>query len=348
MGEIEWLYLVSYFRNKNMNIFIDTNWYYSQKFDFNSIQIVKLIKFCREYDVRIIVPKVQRIEIEKKIKDYSKEIETKHISNIRKIWLYKSMTNLHQGFLEKELKKSFKSFLQQKAIIGGDIKNIEINDIVKRYCECRPPFTPKKPKEFMDALIISVAINIDNELLVVSKDNGMKDYAKESSCQVFDDITSLLDHLFIFKNLLPSDLSEKAIEIWHQKEDEIKDSCKGLWVYADDVWESSLEIDELELEVENDIKLVGISGNCYTVAYFVKANYHITGTYVDDDCGMYDSEDEKFISFDSKEYKGEHEVTGYIIAEIEINPKDLSVLKWNLLDTEPIALETISIEDDYY
>lgn len=257
------------------------------------------------------------------------------------------MSNLHQDFFEKELKKSFGSFLQQKAVIGGDIKKIQINDILKRYCECLPPFTPEKPKEFMDALIISVAIDIDNELLVVSKDSGMKDYAKEISCQVFDDITSLLDHLFVVKNLLPSDLSKKATEIWHQQEEKIKDICKDLHIYANDVWESYLEVDKLELKVDNDIKLVGKSGNCYTVAYFVKANYHITGFYMDDDCGMWDKEDEEFHSFDSKKYEDEHEVTGYVIAEIEINPKDLSVLKWKLLDTEPIELEAISIEADY-
>lgn len=331
-----------------MNIFIDTNWYFSQRFDFNSIQIMAVINFCRDFHVHIIVPKVQRMEIEKKIRDYSKEIETKHLSNLRKIWLYKSMPNLHQGFLEKKLKKSFNSFLQQKAVIGGDINKIKIYDIVKRYCECLPPFSPKKPKEFMDALIISVAINIDNTLLVVSKDNGMKVYAKESSCQVFDDITSLLNHLFKSNNLLPIDLSEKAIEIWHQKEEEIKDRCKALWVYADDVWESNLEVDKLELKVDKNVKLVGISDNCYTVAYFVQASYHITGTYADGDCGIYDSEDEVFIQLDSKEYEGEHDVMGYIIAEIEINPKSLSVSKWKLLDSKPIELETISIQDDYY
>ncbi|GAH37802.1 unnamed protein product, partial [marine sediment metagenome] len=119
------------------------------------------------------------MEIEKKIRDYSKEIETKHLSKLQKIWLYKSIRNIRKDWLQKELQKSFDAFLQRKVVIGGGVKNIEISDIVKRYCECRPPFTSKKPKEFMDAIILSTAISIDNKLLVVSKDDGMKKFAKE-------------------------------------------------------------------------------------------------------------------------------------------------------------------------
>ena len=45
----------------------------------------------------------------------------------------------------------------------------------------------------MDAIILSSAISIDNKLLVVSKDDGMREFAKEHSCPVFNDVTSMLE-----------------------------------------------------------------------------------------------------------------------------------------------------------
>jgi len=330
-----------------MKIFIDTNSYYSQKFNFDSITILATIKYCEGFGVHIIVPKVQKMEIEKKIRDYSKEIETKHLYNLRKIWVYKSITSIHKGFLQKKLQKSFDSFLKRKVVISGDIKNIEINDIVKRYCNCRPPFTSEKPKEFMDAIILFTAISIDNKLLLVSKDEGMKEVAKEHSCLFFNDITSMLNYLFTSKKLLPSYLSKKAMEIWPQIEKKIKNKYEGLWVYSD-VIEDDLVADELDLEVDDKVELIGISGKCYTVAYIVRANYHVSGTYADEECCAYDSEDKVFIPFEYKEYDGQHDVTGKVIAEIEIDPQSLSVSQLKLVDTKSIELEKISIQEDYY
>lgn len=50
-----------------MNIFIDTNLYYSHKFNFNTFPILGAINYCEGFDVRILVTNVQRMEIEKKI-----------------------------------------------------------------------------------------------------------------------------------------------------------------------------------------------------------------------------------------------------------------------------------------
>ncbi len=319
-----------------MKILIDTNLYYSQKFNFNSFPILAAINYCEAFDVQILVTNLQRMEIEKKIRDYSKEIGSKHLSYLQKIWLYKSKSDIRQDWFQKKLEESFNSFLKRRVVGCGHIKNIEITDIVRRYCECRPPFTSKKPKEFMDAIILFTAINIDNKLLLVSKDEGMKEFAKEHSCPAFNDIPSMLNYL-----------SEKAMEIWPQIEEELKEKYKSLWVYAD-VIEDDLVADELEFEVDDKVELVGIRDKFYTVAYNVTANYNVSGTYVDEECGMYDSEDKVFIPFESKEYQGQHDVTGRVIAEIEIDPKRLSVSQWKLVDTKSIELENISIQNDYY
>lgn len=200
----------------------------------------------------------------------------------------------------------------------------------------------------MDAIILSSAISINNKLLVVSKDGGMKKFAKEYSCPVFNDITSMLNYLFTSNKLRPSYLSEKAMEIWPQIEEEIKDGYEGQWVYADDVIDSDLVIGELKFEVDDNVELVGISDNCYTLAYIVQANYLITGTYADQGCCIYDSEDKVFIPFEYEEYDSWHDVIGRVIAEIEINPQCLSVSRWKLVDIKAIELESISIQDDYY
>lgn len=215
------------------NLIIDTQYFVSNKLDFNSFTLQKLQLLIQKGSVKLYLTDITISEVSKKIEEFLpsalKRINTQDGPYIKTIPAFKKLIEQYDNEkLISEVQANFESFLTnwQANIIHS--QDLNVLDIYKMYAEMSPPFSEKKRKEFPDAFTLE-AIRLWSEkentkAYLLSQDSDWINYinnhsnnAKFPSLFCLDDLSSFIDSIIrddkeLEQKVLLAD--KKFIENW--------------------------------------------------------------------------------------------------------------------------------------
>ncbi len=331
-----------------MKILIDTNLHYQKKFDISNVDFLALKSYCKGYGTVMIIPDVQKREIFKKIEDMLSELDNKHLSQLRKVPIIKKFGLPSKANIVENLKASYEALFNEDWVVLVQTTMNDIKIILERYFECKPPFSKKKPKEFIDAFIAYNALQTGKELLVISKDEGMENFCTEMGIKYFQDIKTCLNLIYTEMDLKPAYLNEIIDKNWKAIEDQIKEKTDGYDVCILDVYDSDVYTDGISIEKDEDVLLINKTGDTYEICIHLQIKYSFSGTYTDEDCGYYDSEEDKFVAFESKDI-GDYvkEVDGYVYISLTFDNKTLNCKECRVTNCDEIRIDDMYINEIY-
>ncbi|WP_339052755.1 PIN domain-containing protein [Fusobacterium animalis] len=160
--------------NHPISIFLDTNIFISQKYDFSDTKnsdFNNLIKMVNDGKIKLYISQIVEHEVKKHIKEDIFEI-FKEVKKSRNIILKKfsknysqtsvlsnlfSFYNLKKDDISEEIISKFDKFLKDSKASKLDCKDIDSQQIIVDYMDSNPPFENKEKKkyEFPDAFMIA-------------------------------------------------------------------------------------------------------------------------------------------------------------------------------------------------
>lgn len=250
--------------NYPISIFLDTNIFISQKYDFSDTKnsdFSNLVKMVNNGKIKLYISQIVEHEVKKHIKEDILEIfkEVKKSRNIvfKKISENYSQTpvlsnlfsfyNLKKDDISEEIISKFDKFLKDSKVCKLDCKNIDPQQIIEDYMNSNPPFENKEKKkcEFPDAFMIAKLKKIcsnESPIYVITKDKGFKEAIKsvtglEGKFDNLKDIFDLINreneiHIYNeIKEFLSN--STYTTEILERLKEEIKDKLESNSIEVD-------------------------------------------------------------------------------------------------------------------
>ena len=186
--------------NHPISIFLDTNIFISQKYDFSDTKnsdFNNLIKMVNDGKIKLYISQIVEHEVKKHIKEDIFEI-FKEVKKSRNIVLKKiaknylqtsvlshlfSFDNLTENDILEEIISKFDKFLKDSEASKLDCEDIDPQQIIVDYMNSNPPFENKEKKkyEFPDAFMIAKLKKIcskESPIYVITKDKGFKEAIK--------------------------------------------------------------------------------------------------------------------------------------------------------------------------
>ena len=271
-------------------IVLDTNCFgVKSKYNFNKSSITICLNNLNNFDnIRVFLPSIVYEELKHHIREVIESVESNINSTFLKQHLKKSQLDLMYEEKVKELDK----FIKKYHITIIDCNKYSSNEQVNEwYFNSKYPFSPKKPKEFPDAMILSASINYFkenkyDEVIMISNDNDIINGIKENSdFKVERTIQKVLSKLTNF--------TEEEIRKCEKyiKENEIlkKEDTYSFYIYDNN---DNYEIDNIEYEI-NDIEMIDKNEEDKYYQLYVKCSLKLEGEFnlVDQVMSYYDKED---------------------------------------------------------
>lgn len=213
---------------KPIEVFLDTNVFDSQYYDFHNGKLLRLKQLVKEGKIVVLLSKVvvgeSKRHIERNITDMQNALKKPFDKELAKLGYETKCTGQQAikilgetnkyDFLYKMSDRSLKDEMIKDAIAQFDLfifnikarildsSGVDINSIISDYFDKRPPFEERKDKksEFPDAFIMAkirmFAKQHSQSICVVSNDKAFKDLEKSPNIRVF----SKLQDFFRFIN----------------------------------------------------------------------------------------------------------------------------------------------------
>lgn len=193
------------------NLIIDTEYFVSNKLDFNNYSLQKLKKLIYNHSIKLYLTDITIAEVLKKIEEllpisYEK-LTSRDGLYLKAIPAFKKVVDEYTNErLVKEVRESFYTFLKEYQINTISSSDVKVLNIYEMYSKIKPPFSERKKKEFPDAFALeSIRMWCDkenNSAYLLSKDIDWINYVDNynSSCKenfpvliCLEDLSSLIN-----------------------------------------------------------------------------------------------------------------------------------------------------------
>ena len=334
--------------NHPISIFLDTNIFISQKYDFSDTKnsdFNNLVKMVNDGKIKLYISQIVEHEVKKHIKEDIFEI-FKEVKKSRNIVLKKfsknysqtsvlsnlfSFYNLKKDDISEEIISKFDKFLKDSKVCKLDCKNIDPQQIIVDYMDSNPPFENKEKKkyEFPDAFMIAKlkrSFNEKNPIYVITKDEGFKKAIEniaglegkyDNLKEVFDLINRENEIYNEIKEFLSN--STHTTEILEKLKEEIKDKLESNSIEVDGMRYDrkgicgGFEYEDTEIEnvdINNfEFKSVDmITDDEVIVSVEVNTLILVICSFLDEENSIWDPEEKEYMFSTWKNIKEEHKV----------------------------------------
>ena len=331
--------------NYPISIFLDTNIFISQKYDFSDTKnsdFNNLVKMVNDGKIKLYISQIVEHEVKKHIKEDIFEI-FKEVKKSRNIVLKKisknylqtlvlsnlfSFYNLKKDDISEEIISKFDKFLKDSKVCKLDCKNIDPQQII---VDSNPPFENKEKKkyEFPDAFMIAKlkrSFNEKNPIYVITKDEGFKKAIEniaglEGKYDNLKDVFDLINRENEIYNEIKEFLSNSThtTEILEKLKEEIKDKLESNSIEVDGMRYDrkgicgGFEYEDTEIEnvdINNfEFKSVDmITDDEVIVSVEVNTLILVICSFLDEENSIWDPEEKEYMFSTWKNIKEKHEV----------------------------------------
>ncbi len=307
------------------SIFLDTNVFESAKFKYTVNNIERLLSFCYEHDIPVYVDKVVYGEVKKRIALKAHEV-TVNLKNEHLDYLGR-VTDIEKGVEDKlkdALLEDFDELFEEGllTILATEYDQEKLLDI---YFQEEAPFNVDgKKSEFPDAIMMlsvdKYAQDHAEEILVVSNDNGVREYCTASNlrcCEYVSQALSRLNEQFDLNKLFVkyhANIEKQILEL-------VQDGDIAFNIYGytyEGFLEATYEIEDIKIKdlslihEDDEAMLMEVSGKV-VIDFIID-----TEPYPDYDSGIYDKEDGVWYVFSSLQTKFSHRYIADLPFTIEV------------------------------
>ncbi len=293
------------------HVFLDTEVFERNNFDFQSRSFKKLISLVQEGTAIVHLTQITRKEIEAHIvsridealgilKKVSKERAVQHLSKLPAPPFQPIQRNLDPQPLRQAGQATFETFIIDARADVIPVDTVRINEVFDQYFGSMAPFhMASKKSEFPDAFALAAirqwCQQTNNRIYVISNDKGFID-----SCEGSNDLISLttLDELLDLAARQAEQLYAFAIDLFEKFKGEIlenlKEEFEGIFIYLDEAESdvSDTEVKEVDLEevlaisVEPNEALFEISADVTFTVNYSYADYIVEDVIVSTEEGV--------------------------------------------------------------
>lgn len=278
------------------------------------------------------------------------DITEERIKNVKKLDV--------KGIVEKRIKKYIdKTGLQ---IIPTD--GIDIQKIIEKYFNRKPPFSEKKKEEFPDALALQSlenwAVKEEKKVLVISGDNDWQEYCRDNTnliCvkTIEEALSSLYKDENFSKQLLVDIFSDydKYETLMNSINEEIMNTSDKLSINLDvnsyfETEEEYLEADFVDVHFPKpeDVEIIDIEekDKIFTFSIPAELTFHIDAEY-----GFYTGSEDDYIGIGGNSLSEEFEFNNQLIISIKLNEKNLNKSEVMSVDYKNYSMvHSITLEPD--
>jgi hypothetical protein len=297
-------------------VFIDTQYFVKSGLHFDYPALKSFRKYCETNELFHVTTSVVQREVKAKINDSVKEALSAIHTFRRKARLLSSLEDEHiQGLFaditEAEIyTKSFEVFDEFLDGCSTEIINaneVDAEEILTLYFGIKPPFGEgKKKSEFPDALsLLSLKTHLDEEekIYVVSDDSDLKAFcATDSQLISVESLDKLLDIYTEHTNARSNKVKQYFVTHNEAIKRKITEYLEGCEIYNTSSWEDAEVDDGLTITYLGDIEpsVLYIDDEESQITFDIDVEYEVTVTGPDFNNGIYDREEGRMITFDSK------------------------------------------------
>lgn len=300
-----------------INVFIDTQVFVHNNFNFNNGLFRRLISAVDNKLVTVYLTDVVEKEVELKILENVEEVKNSQRTFIKNAKILRNLNKYDNVFdIEKNLDSisdclinQFKQFLKEVDVKIISVEDVSPTLIFEKYFKVNPPFSGKKKDEFPDAFSLIALQNIFEEkgqkVHIVSNDRDLKYFCENKELFLYEPslesfFSSLNDHyhqkyfdyvVFVYDNNI-DEMSEQIEEQINKSEFTLSNEDGDInKIYID-----SIELDEdpyiIEIEIEEGITIMATN-----VTISLTANV----SYIDYASSPYDKEERKYLFYQYEE-----------------------------------------------
>jgi len=342
------------------SVFLDTNVFESAKFKYTGNNLESLLSFCCEHNIPVYVDKVVYGEIKNRIALKVHEV-TVNLKNEYLEYLGR-VTDIEKGVenkLKDTLLEKFEELFEEELLTILPTE-YDQEKLLAMYFQEEAPFNVDgKKSEFPDAIMLlsvdKYAQDNAEEIMVVSNDNGVREYCKASNlrcCEYASQALSSLNEQF--------DLNKLFVKYRTNIEDQIVTLVKedidfNVYGYTyEDFLEATYEIENVEIKdlslihEDDEAMIMDVSGKVI-IDFIID-----TEPYPDYDLGIYDKEDGVWHVFSYLKTKFSHRYIADLSFEIEVEDVmegylHVSCSKYDLdIEFDPYSIPSGSIINQVY
>lgn len=316
-------------------VFVDTQSFVKAGLDFRSRTIQAFAQACGNGDLNHVTSTVVVREIRNKIEDHIHDALNKVQDFRRKAKILEGskdpvIAGLFAEFeandIERQALEVFNAFIDDANTNVVDLKNVDANEVFRRYFEHEAPFhTGKKKDEFPDAfslLAVEASLEKGEDCYVVSEDGDLKEFcAVNKRFILVETLSKLLD----IYNSHGNERTEFVKQYIASNVERIKQSITDLVDKADfdngSTWEDAEVIDHDVLAVDDfEPDIIHIDDDYCVISFETIVHYTVQVEGPDFVNGTYDRESGRVFTFDNtvREDRGELELKVEIELDFEV------------------------------
>lgn len=307
------------------SIFLDTNVFESAKFKYTANNLKSLLSFCYERNILVYIDKVVYGEVKNRIALKANEV-TVNLKNEHLEYLGR-VTDIEKGVEDKLKDTLLEDFeeLFEEGLLTVLPTVYDQEKLLDLYFQEGAPFNVDgKKSEFPDAIMmLSVdkhAQDNTEEVMVVSNDNGVREYCEASNlrcCEYASQALSSLNEQFDLNKLFvkyQANIEKQIFEL-------VQDGGIEFNIYGhtyEDFLEATYEIENVKIKdlslihEDDEAMLMEVSGKVI-IDFIID-----TEAYPDYDSGIYDKEDGVCYVFSYLQTKFSHRYIADLSFEIEV------------------------------
>ena len=352
-------------------ITLDTCILESQSFNLENGLLSRFEQFSKTKDIIFVMSKIVLNEMISHMEEDTKESISMYKDALKTGLFYRIDDDITEEKIKNVKKLDIKSIVEKRIkkyvdktglqIIPTD--GVDIQKIIEKYFNRKPPFSERKKEEFPDALALQSlenwAVKEAKRVLVISNDNDWQEYCKDSTnliCvkTIEEALSSLYKDENFSKQLLIDIFSDydKYETLMNSINEEIMNTSDKLSINLDvdgfyECEENYLEADFIDVHFPkpDSIEIIDVDSKnkIFTFSIPSELTFHIEAEY-----GFYTGSEEDYVGFGGNTVSNEYEFKNQLIISIKLNDKDLNRSEIVSVDYTNYSLyHSISLEPDY-
>ena len=291
-------------------LFVDANIYIGSGYIFANDFFGAIEKYSATGDVRLLTCSICEAEVKKHIRDDVEGIVKDINKKLHKGIFYAIKSDKRYGDkyqvietaqVEESLISGYETYLGSVGAESFTIEGISIESLMEDYYQMNPPFEPKKPKEFKDAIMIKALEkyqeSVGEVIHVVSNDKGFR------AAFLHDNNFVIYDHYKKFLQFL-----SRREEVCCAFEQYCQEDKKGEMeqLICDYIQGCEFcDFNRLEFEILNDVEIIEVQieflyceiTDKENVKIHISANVdiNVNARYLDQENSYYDPEEKEYI-----------------------------------------------------
>lgn len=352
-------------------ITMDTCVLEAQSFNLENGLLSRFMQFSKTKDIIFVMSEIVLKEMISHMEEDTKISISKYKDALKTGLFYRidnditeeKIKNIKNLDVKNIVEKRIKRYADKTGLQIVPTDSIDIQRIIEKYFNKKPPFSKKKKDEFPDALALQSlenwAIKKGKKVLVISNDQDWQEYCKDSTnliCikTIEEALSSLYKDENFSKQLLIdifSDYDKYEILINSINEKIMNTSDKlSINLNVDSFYECEenyLEADFMDVHFPkpDNVEIIDIDSKSkiFTFSIPSELTFHIEAGYV-----FYTGDEGDYVELGSNTVSSEYEFKNQLIISIKLNEKDLNRSEIISVDyTNYLLYHSILLEPDY-